>query len=235
MRGRGSPGGDEFIREVDEAVRQERWLKLWKQYGAYAIGAALAIVIGSAAGVGWRHYQDSQRQDEARRFAAAERLLEQDRAGEAAEAFARLAQDASSGYRVVARLRAAEAEAEAGAADKAADILAGLAADDDAAPVYRKLGELLAVQRAFDATPPDRLTDQLAGLTEDASPWRHSALELKALAQLKAGDREAARRTLEQLLGDPRTPPNLGRRAAELLAALGGPVETAANATPDDQ
>jgi hypothetical protein len=53
MRGRGSVNTDEFIREVDEAVRQEQWLKLWKQYGNYAAAAALALVIGSAA-VGWR-------------------------------------------------------------------------------------------------------------------------------------------------------------------------------------
>ena len=39
MRGRGSANPDEFIREVDEAVRQEQWLKLWKQYGSYLVAA----------------------------------------------------------------------------------------------------------------------------------------------------------------------------------------------------
>ena len=44
MRGRGSGPADEFIREVDEAVRQDRWLKLWKQYGIYVAGVALAVI-----------------------------------------------------------------------------------------------------------------------------------------------------------------------------------------------
>ena len=52
----------------------------------------------------------------------------------------------------------------------------------------------------------------------------------QALAQLRAGETEAARRTLETLLADPLTPANLSRRAAELMAALGGPLETAADA-----
>jgi hypothetical protein len=110
MRGRGAGNSDEFIREVDEAVRQDRWLWLWKHYGTYAIGAAVAIVLGTGAGVAWRSWQASERQDEARRYAAADALLNQDRASEAAAAFKALAADADSGYRVVARLRAAQAQ-----------------------------------------------------------------------------------------------------------------------------
>ena len=71
MRGRGSGQSDEFIREVDEAVRQDRWLKLWKQYGSLYDGGRLALVIGIAAGVGWRAWQENQRQDEAERYMAA--------------------------------------------------------------------------------------------------------------------------------------------------------------------
>src|SRR5262245_15140187 len=88
MRGRGSVNSDEFIREVDEAVRQEQWLKLWKQYGSYMVAAALAVVVGSAAAMGWRTWQENQRLDDARRYAAAQQLLREDKAKEAAEAFA---------------------------------------------------------------------------------------------------------------------------------------------------
>jgi hypothetical protein len=41
---------------------------------------------------------------------------------------------------------------------------------------------------------------------------------------LRAGDTTRARETLASLVDDPRTPPGLGRRAAELLSALGGPL-----------
>jgi hypothetical protein len=223
MRGRGSVNTDEFIREVDEAVRQDQWLKLWRQYGSYVIAAALAVVIGSAAGVGWRTWQEHERLEEARRYVAAQELLRDGKPAEAAAAFAALAEDASSGYRVLAQLRAAEAQAEAGDVNAAEAALERLAMSDDADPVYRSLGELLAAQHQFDDGQAAAPSAELEPLTGIESPWRYSALELRALGQMRSGDTVAARQTLDDLLADPLTPPNLARRAAELLAFLGGP------------
>jgi hypothetical protein len=233
MRGRGSVNTDEFIREVDEAVRQDQWLKLWKQCGNYIVAAALAVVIGTAAGVGWRTWQASERLGEARRYAAAQQLMREDKPAEAALAFAALAEDAGSGYRVLARLREAEAQAEAGDAAAATATLEQLAANDDAEPVYRSLGKLLAAQREFAAAQPTAVLTELEPLVGINDPWRHSALELRALAQMQSGDTAAARQTLDDLLADPLTPPQLGRRAAELLAFLGGPLAAEQPAAQD--
>jgi len=223
MRGRGSLS-DEFIREVDEAVRQDRWLKLWQHYGSYIIGAALALVIGTAAGIGWRTYQESQSQSDARRYAAATELLRQDRAAEAAEAFAALADDAGSGYAVLARLRAAQALGESGDEAAKTAALSDLAEDGDAATLYRQLSGLLTAQEDLENLDPETLVGRLQPMTDADQPWRYSARELEALAQIRADQTDAARRILGELLGDPGTPPNLAQRAAELLAAIGGPV-----------
>lgn len=218
---------DEFFREVDEAVRQERWLKLWKRYGSWIIGAALAIVLGAAAGVAWREYRSSARLSEATQYAQAVELLRQNRPAEAADAFAALAENADSGYAVIARLRAAEARAEAGNPEARLETLTRLA-DSDAAPVYRELARLLAAQQQLGQGELDALTQQLAGLTEVGEPWRHSALELQALAQMRAGETLEARRTLTDLLSEPGAPADLARRASELLEALGGPPDPVA-------
>jgi hypothetical protein len=107
-----------------------------------------------------------------------------------------------------------------------------LAEDDAAASMYRDLGELLAAQEAFADGSPDDLASQLEKLSGANSPWRYSALELRALAQLRAGDTQNARATLASLVDDPRTPPDMSRRAAELLAALGGPIGAAVAGSP---
>lgn len=236
MRGRGTANSDEFIREVDDAVREDRWLKLWRQYGGWAIGAVLAVVIGSAAGIGWRNYEASQRADEARRYAAAEELLQQDRAADAAAAFAALAEDADSGFAILARLRAAEALGRAGDAAGRSAAIGELAGDDGASPIYRELGELLAAQEDLASEDPAVLAARMDGVAQPDQPWRYSAVELKALALIRGGDTVEARRTLSALLGDPGTPPHLGRRAAELLASLGGPLpsEEAADSNSED-
>jgi hypothetical protein len=213
-----------FIREVDEAVRQDRWLALWQHYGNYFIAVAVVIVAGTAIGVGWRAYQEDQQRQLAERYAAAEQLADDDRAVEAAAAFGRLAQESDGGYGVLARLRAAAAEGQSGEDEAKAATLEGLAGDDDAQPLYRQLGELLMLQETLDTADPDALISEVDALAAVDSPWRYSALELKALARIRAGDLDGARATLETLLADPATPPSLSRRAAELMASLGGPA-----------
>jgi hypothetical protein len=224
MRGRGPIGGaDEFVREVDEAVRQDRWMKLWKEYGAYAVGAALAIVLGTAAGVLWRNWQESARMAEATRFAQAQELLRQDDAAQAADAFAALAQDVDGEVAVLAGLRAAEAQGEAGDAAGKAATLERLADDPSATRSSRQLAEMLALQQDLASLDLEAARSRIEPLAGEADPWRYSALELKALAEIEAGELDAARATLQSLLSDPQTPPNLSRRAAELMAWIGGP------------
>jgi hypothetical protein len=224
MRGRGPIGGaDEFVREVDEAVRQDRWMKLWKEYGAYAVGAALAIVLGTAAGVLWRNWQESARMAEATRFAEAQALLRQDDAAQAADAFAALAREADGEVAVLAGLRTAEAQGEAGDAAGKAATLERVAADPSATRSSRQLAELLALQQDLAGLDLEAARSRIEPLAGEADPWRYSALELKALAEIEAGELDAARATLQSLLSDPQTPPNLSRRAAELMAWIGGP------------
>lgn len=221
---------DEFIREVEEELRRDRAAVLWKRYGAWVIGAAVAVIIGTAAGVGWRAYQEHAREGEALRFAEAEQLLQRDRPADAAAAFAELADDASGGYAVLARLRAAEAYRAAGDEAAAAAMLEGLADSGSAGPLYRELGGVLAALHDFDGADPGQLAERLEGYAEGSEPWRYTARELYALSRLRAGDTEAARRALGELVDEPGTPANLRRRANELLASLGGPVAAAAQA-----
>jgi hypothetical protein len=129
-------------------------------------------------------------------------------------------------------LRAAEARTRAGDPAAATATLEQLASNADNDPVYRSLGELLAAQRDFANAQPDALLAQLEPLAGIDGPWRYSALELRALAQMKSGDTAAARQTLDDILADPLTPPHLGRRAAELLAFLGGPPAAAQAGEP---
>ena len=225
MHSRNSGNSDEFIREVDEAVRQDRWLELWKQYNVYIVGVALAVVIGSAGSVGWQSYQQSQRAANAKALADATTLLAQDKPAEAAAAFVALAESAGGGVAVVARLRAAEAEKQAGNGEAKLALLDGLAGDGDVAPLYQRLANLLAQQESFNDSDAEAMITELDRAAAPDNPWRASLMELKAIAQMKAGRTEEARATLETLLEGEGMPANLQRRANELLSALGGPLD----------
>ena len=109
----------ELFDEVDEEVRREQLKKLWDKYSLYFI--ALMVLVVAAVG-GWRGYQylEAKKAAEAGAiFEKAVELSEQGKHAEAETAFADLAAKAPSGYRTLARLRAA---AEASARDPKAAV-----------------------------------------------------------------------------------------------------------------
>lgn len=225
MRSRDSGNSDEFIREVDEAVRQDRWLAVWKEYNTYIIGAVLAVVIGTTAGVGWRSYQESQLAANAKALADAAALLDEEKPAEAAAEFKALAENTGGGVAVIARLRAADAEKQAGNEEAKLALLNGLAGDGEVSSLYQRLAGLLASQESFGDSDADAMIDELDRAATPDNPWRASLIELKAIAEMKAGRIEEARGTLESLLADEDMPTNLQRRVGELLNALGGPLD----------
>ncbi len=97
----------ELFDEVDEDVRRDQLKKLWEQYSIYIVAGALLII---AAVGGWRGYQYLEAKKAAEAGAAFDKaveLSEQNKHAEAEAAFTDLAAKAPSGYRMLARLRAA--------------------------------------------------------------------------------------------------------------------------------
>jgi len=212
----------DIFREVDEDLRHERYQKLWRQYGRYVIGVAVAIVVVVAGYEGWTGYVRSQRAAEGARFAAALSLVRTGKTAEAGDAFAGLARDAGAGYMLLARLQEAARRAEAGDAASAVAIYDALAADDGLDPAFHGLAIILATLHGLDSGETGAMTARLAPLLAADSPWRHSARELTGLIALRAGDIARGRAVLRQLADDAEAPQGMRGRATELLAVLGG-------------
>src|SRR5260370_14503841 len=77
----------DIFQEVDEDLRHDKWLKLWKQYQNYIIGLAALVVLVTAGITYWRHYDQQQREAEGLRYALA---LDDARAAKPADAAAAL-------------------------------------------------------------------------------------------------------------------------------------------------
>ena len=213
---------DILLKEVDEELKKERYAELWKAYGNYLIGAAVALVVGMVGIQGWTIYQKDQSEAAGEKFAQAQKLAEAGRPEEAAAAFAGLAEEAGAGYATLARLRAAALRAKAGDTGGAVAIYDALAGDSSAGETYRDLAVLLSVLHQLDTGDPDGLMARLAPLTAEDIPWHYSALELTALLADRAGDRAGAREIFSRLGDDAGAPPGLRARAQEMLIYLGG-------------
>jgi len=224
----------DIFREVDEDIRHERYQKLWRRYRWWILGIVVALIVAVAAFVFIQEQNESLRREEGIQFAAALAELEAGRPKSAAVAFEALADKTDSGYLALARLRAADALVQAGDVTGAVALYDELAADSRASQLYRELAALLAAERLLDRASPQDVMQRLAALVNGNGPWRPMAAELTGLAQMRAGRSDAAREIFAALRDDPGAPNGVRSRAQELLASLGGPLETAQQAAPQD-
>ena len=209
----------ELFNEVDEEVRREQLQKLWEKYSVFIIAAALLVI---AAVGGWRGYQYLEEKKAAEAgdaFNKAVELSEQGKHSEAETAFTDLAAKAPSGYRMLARFRAA-AEAATREPQAGAKMFDELAADASIGAEQQALARIRAAGLLVDSAS---YADMLRRLEPDAAAgqtFRHSARELLALSAFRANDSTATRKWLDELELDAETPPSMRSRAEALQALL---------------
>src|SRR5262245_10066385 len=162
------------------------------------------IVAGVA---GWRGYQYLEAKKAAEAGAAFDKAVEladQNKHAEAEAAFTELAAKAPSGYRVLARLRAA---AEAVSRDKAAatKLYDDIAADSSVPGPERDLARIRSAQLQLDSTTYPNMLQRLEPAAGKEGTFRHSARELLALSAWRANDATAARQWLDMITNDGET------------------------------
>jgi hypothetical protein len=210
----------DVFQEVDEELRRDKAAELWKRYGNYVLGAAVAIVVGTAGYVAWRDYSHRQAVAHSTAFLTAS-LSAAAEPAKAIPAFDALARETTGGYAALARLREAGLQAGGGDRDTATATYRSVAEDASAPQELRDLARILASVQSVEKTNAADLERQLEALRNDTSPWRYSAYELLALATLRAGDMTKARELFAKISDDPAAPTAMRGRAAEMIAALG--------------
>ncbi len=209
----------ELFDEVDEEVRREQLKKLWDRYSLYIIVAAVLIVAAVGA---WRGYQylEAQKAAEAgKAFDAAIALSEQNKHTEAEAAFNKLAATAPSGYRMLARLRAA-AEVATRDPKAGAKLYDEIAADPGVGRVQQDLARVRAGALLLDTESYQNMLQRLEAATKPDATFRHTARELLALSAWRANDTAAARQWLDMIANDGETPSAMRSRAEALQALL---------------
>ena len=212
----------DIFHEVDEEVRRDQLKKLWDRYSIHIVAGAILIV---AAVGGWRGYQylEAKKAAEAgRAFDAALDLAEQSKHAEAEAAFNNLAATAPSGYRMLARLRAA-AEVATRDPQAGAKMYDDISADRSIGTAEQDLARIRAAGLLLETASYPSMRERLEAATKPDATFRHTARELLALSAWRANDTTAARQWLDMIANDGETPSGL-RSRAEALQALLPPV-----------
>jgi hypothetical protein len=213
---------DSFLREVDEAVRHDRYQQLWDKYGIYALGAAALLVVGVSGYKGWSYWQDRKAAEAGAKFTQALSMEDGADAAKAREMLTALAEEGPAGYRVLARFQLAAAEGKAGETDKAVAGYDALAVDPSVDPILQGHAVLQAAALRLDKADYAEMERRLKGLVDSDSAWRFSARELLGLSSYRLNDLREAERQFSVLVGDQGTPPNLRERADMMLALIVG-------------
>jgi hypothetical protein len=212
----------ELFDEVDEDLRRDQLKRLWDRYSIFIIAGAILIIASVG---GWRGYQylEAKKATEAgAAFSAAADLAEQNKHAEAEAAFLKLATTAPSGYRALAKLRAA---AELSLRDPlaATKLYDEVAADRSVPASDRDLATVRAASLQLETASYTDLLQRLEPATKPTATYRHTARELLALSAWRSNNVAATRQWLELINTDAETPTSL-RNRAEVLQALLPPV-----------
>lgn len=210
----------DIFQEIDEELRRDRWEILWKKYGKYVVGCAVAIVAATAAWVGWQNYQ--LRQDLAV-TTAMHSALAAAQAGnneQAIEAFAAVTKDGNDRQVALALLQEAALRAKNKDVESARGIYQSVRENSALEEPYRAIATIRTVELDLDTGDAAVMLGWLKPLTGENSEWRFIAWELSAYLEKRQGNTDAAKAYLEQLRNDPETPTAARARAEAYLAQL---------------
>ncbi len=213
---------DSFIDEVSEAVRRDKQFRLMKKYGWIAVLLVILLVGGAA----YNEWRKSSARSAAQ--ALGDQILAALQQSDPSDRSASLRAIRGEGDQVALAVLLASAEAINGAdRDAALDSLRALAGDTTLTTPYRHLAELKLILFQSDTLAPSERLARLEPLAIAGAPFRLLAEEQMAIAEIEAGDSDAALSRLRAILADGEVTAGLRRRVSQLIVALGGELEPA--------
>jgi len=211
-----------LFKEIDEELRQDKATLLWKQYGNTFIAAIIAVIIAVAGYEGWKAYDISTRSELGEQYASALDLARKDNFDDATKAFQTLSGQSGAGYATLSRMQEAGLMARQGNFKEAANAYFLIAQNGEIDPVFRDMSIILGALNGLDALDAEEIIRRVQPLIGGTNPWRHSASEILAFAEAKAGNKAKAAEVMKSLAEDASAPPGVRQRAQEFAQAYAG-------------
>jgi hypothetical protein len=213
---------DNFIREVNEEIRKEQAKALWDRYGTALIAVAVLVILGTAAFVGYRYWDETRANRSGDAYSQALVLADSGKNDEALAAFTQLEKDGYGAYPLLARMRAATVMADKGDVDGAVKEFDAVAADNAIPSVLRDMARLRAALLLVDHGSFADVSSRVEALTGDTNPLRHSAREALGLAAWKDGKSADALKLFDQVAADEAAPRGVRERATMMAGLIRG-------------
>ncbi len=210
-----------FMREVDEAVREDDLCGFMQKYGLWVAGL---LVIGLSGLAGWIFYSNSLEEKSGIRseeYVAAIDSVKQNNLDGAATALEPLQDAEQNGYRAAAKMMKANIALEKQDVKAAVAGYQAIVGDSDLPQPFRDLALVRQTVAEFDELEPQKVVDRLKPLAVPGNPWFGSAGEMVAISYLNMGKNDLAGPLFAQLAKDEAVPPTIRSRALQMAGQQG--------------
>lgn len=217
----------DFIEEVDEQLRADRYRALARRTLPWFFAALAAIIIGWSGAAGYQYWRNQNIDKAASAYDKAMTALSQGDETGAYASFDALAKDGPAGYKTLALLQQGNIRL---AADKAVEAAALYDAAAKAAPneILADAARLKAALALLDTAPYAQLETRLKPLIGGGKPFDAQAREALAFAELAAGKTVRARTDFQALTLALGATDDMRQRAAAAVAMIdSGQAKTA--------
>ena len=212
---------EEFIREVDDELRREQALTIWKKYGRWMIAVVLGGLALFGAYLWWQNDRETKRGIEGEQLSTALDDLAAGKIDTAKAQLDKLAGAQSSGVAVSAKLAGAAVAMSKGDITGASASYAAIAADSTLDAPYRDLALVRQTAAEFDSIKPEDVVARLKPLAAPGNPWFGSAGEMVGIAYMKMGKPDLARAMFAAVAKAEGVPDSIRERVAQLAGNSG--------------
>lgn len=212
---------DVLLREVDDAVRQDRLSNAIVKYKWPAIGLFVLALAGLGGGLWYRDYRQGELDRRSETLVTAYDQLEAGRTQEASAQLAPVAADGGSAAAASAKLALAAIALRENRTAEAYKQFEAVAADGNVPQPYRDLATVRLMASRFDQLKPEDVIARLKPLAVPGNPWFGSAGEMVAMAYLKQNREDLAGPLLASIAKDETVPQTLRSRTRQLAGLLG--------------
>ncbi|VXC43646.1 tetratricopeptide repeat protein [Sphingomonas sp. 8AM] len=209
-----------FLREVDDELRRDQALHVWRRYGVALIVAVVVALAAFGAYLFWQHRQEQAAGREGEQLQTAYDALAANDTRSAGDTLATLTQSKRDGYRVLATFTQADVLLQKNDLKGAAAKFASIAQDSSVAQPFRDLALIRQTSAEFDTLKPDVVAERMRPLAVAGNPWLGSAGELMAAAYLQQGRRDLAGQVFARIAADTQVPSSLRQRAVQMAGVL---------------
>ena len=220
----------DFLEEIEEELRSDRYRQFFARAWPWAVGAALAALAIALAAWGYQTWRAGQDAKAAQAYSLA---MDTAQKGDMAKAFTQFGQAAdtpSRGYKALALMQEAAIRLKQNRTEDAVELF-DTAATAAPSPLIGDMARLKSAFALMDTAPFAALQERLTPLMDSKRPYATAAREALAMAKLKAGHVKDARADFQvlQLLPDA-TQGQRQRAQAAILAIDSGAAANLAQA-----